>query len=116
VFAHQFIAQISENGLHEAVLGNCGTIVSFRIGAEDARVIARAISAPEKELMTISRGRAYVRTLRDCQPTLTRPMRTERAELAAGRMAAQVRNTRANFARPRRLAEQRDAPKRREWN
>jgi hypothetical protein len=92
------------------------TIVSFRIGAEDAKVLARAISAPEDELMTISRGHAYVRTLRDGHPTLTRPMKTERAELGTGRLAVQVRNTRANFARPRKLAEKRNAPRRREWN
>jgi hypothetical protein len=28
----------------------------------------------------------------------------------------EVRNTRANFARPRKLAEQRKAPRRREWS
>jgi DNA helicase HerA-like ATPase len=115
VLAHQFIAQISENGLHEAVLGNCGTVVSFRIGAEDARVIARAIGAPEAELTTLPRGRAYVRTLRDGQPTLTRPMRTERAGLGTGRLAAQVRNTRANFARPRKLAGRGNVSKLRDW-
>jgi hypothetical protein len=40
VLAHQFVGQISEKGLHEAVLGNCGTLVSFRIGAERAGVRA----------------------------------------------------------------------------
>ena len=39
--------------MHEAVLGNCGTVVSFRIGAEDTRVIARAIGAPKNELTTL---------------------------------------------------------------
>jgi DNA helicase HerA-like ATPase len=73
VLAHQFIAQISENGVRAAELGNCGTIIAFRIGAENAKVLGRAISAPENELMTISRGHAYVRTLRDGHPTLTRP-------------------------------------------
>jgi DNA helicase HerA-like ATPase len=114
--AHQFIAQISENGLHEAVLGNFGTVVSFRIGAEDARIISKAIAAPEDDLMTLPRGHAYVRTLRDRQPTLTRPMRTERAELGTGRLAAQIRNTRANFSRSKKLAERKNAPKRKEWN
>lgn len=48
---------------------------------------ARAISAPEDELMIISRGHAHVRTLRAGHPTLTRPMRTERTELGTGRLA-----------------------------
>ena len=56
VLCHQFIGQISERGLHEAVLGNCGTLVSFRIGAEDAPRIARALDAPESELAALSRG------------------------------------------------------------
>jgi len=32
MLAHQFIGQIVENGLHEVVLGNCGTIVFSRVG------------------------------------------------------------------------------------
>lgn len=48
VLADQFIGQIAESGLHEAVLGNCGTVVSFRTGAENARIIARAIGVPER--------------------------------------------------------------------
>jgi hypothetical protein len=112
--AHQFVAQIAGNSLHEAVLGNCATIVNFRIGAEDAKVIARAISAPENELMTISRGHAYVRTLWDGQPTTARPMRTELAELGTGRPEAAIANTRANFSRPRTIADGK-RPARHEW-
>ena len=115
VLAHQIIAQISDKGLHEAVLGNCGTLVSFRVGAEDAPVIARAIAAPESELMTLPRGRAYVRTLRDGQPTITRPMKTAPATLGTGRLAAAIANTRANFARPRTMAERRKQVQRHEW-
>lgn len=33
--AHQFVGQIIER-VHHAVLGNCGSIISFRIGGEDA--------------------------------------------------------------------------------
>jgi hypothetical protein len=115
LLAHRFVSQISESGLHEAVLGNCGTLVSFRVGADDARLIARAIGAPEEELKTLARGQAYVRTLRDGQPTTARPTRTEKTQLGAGRLAAQVRNTRANSARPRKLAGRSNAPKKKEW-
>ncbi len=116
VLAHQFIGQISERGLHEAVLGNCGTLVSFRVGAEDAPRLARALDAPESELASLSRGHAYVRTLRDGQPTIARPMAVEMATLGTGRLPAVTRNTHANFARPRKLAERRRAPKRSEWH
>ncbi len=115
VLCHQFIGQISEKGLHEAVLGNCGTLVSFRVGAEDAPRLARALDAPASELATLSRGHAYVRTLRDGQPAVARPIEIEMATLGKGRLAAVIANTHANFARPRKLAEKRDAPQRRDW-
>jgi hypothetical protein len=39
-FAHQHLDQLEEDVRH-AVLGNAGTIISFRLGPEDARVMAR---------------------------------------------------------------------------
>lgn len=39
IVAHQFLRQIPENLTH-ALFGNVGTLVSFRISAEDARVMA----------------------------------------------------------------------------
>lgn len=39
VVAHQYLAQLDPEIRH-AVLGNAGTIVSFRVGPEDARVLA----------------------------------------------------------------------------
>ena len=115
VLAHQFIGQIAESGLHEAVLGNCGTVVSFRIGAEDAQIIARAIGAPESELIALSRGHAYLRTLRDGQPTTARPIKTEPPALGSGRLAKAIANTRANFARPRALAERKPTSRSTTW-
>ena len=40
VLAHQYLHQLDPDIRH-AVLGNAGTIVSFRLGAEDAGFIAR---------------------------------------------------------------------------
>ena len=39
VLAHQYIHQL-ETDIRHAVLGNAGTLISFRIGAEDAGFIA----------------------------------------------------------------------------
>jgi hypothetical protein len=116
VLCHQFIGQIAESRLHEAVLGNCGTVVSFRVGAEDAPRLSQVLDAPASELATLSRGHAYVRTLRDGQPTVARPIEIEMATLGAGHLAAAIANTHANFARPRKLAERRPAPQHREWH
>lgn len=40
ILAHQYIGQLSE-GIKNAVFGNVGTVVSFRIGSEDAELIAQ---------------------------------------------------------------------------
>ena len=63
-----------------------------------------------------SRGHAYVRTLRDGHVIFALPMEVEMATLQTGRLAAAIANTRANFARPRALAERRPRPQRRDWN
>jgi hypothetical protein len=39
ILAHQYLAQL-EPEIRHAVLGNAGTVVSFRVGPEDARVLA----------------------------------------------------------------------------
>ena len=98
--------QISENGLHEAVLGNCGTIVAFRLGAEDAEMIGRAIGAPATELISLTRGHAYARTLYEGQPTRAYPMQVKPAQLRSGHLSKAEANTKANFARARALIEQ----------
>ena len=56
ILAHQYIAQMEE-GVREAVFGNIGTLVTFRIGAEDAEFIEKEFS-PDfsiEDLVNISR-------------------------------------------------------------
>jgi hypothetical protein len=116
VLAHQFVGQLAGTKLHEAVLGNCGTIVSFRLGAEDAPIIGRAIGASPQSLTALTRGHAYVRTLIDGQPTHAYPMAIRPASLATGKLARAVKHTAAHFARPRKLAEQPKRPKPMQWH
>ncbi|MHB8173273.1 MAG: TraM recognition domain-containing protein [Nitrospirota bacterium] len=40
ILAHQYIEQLDEK-ITAAVFGNVGTIISFRVGAEDAKYMAR---------------------------------------------------------------------------
>ena len=40
ILAHQYIGQLSD-GIRNAVFGNVGTVVSFRISSDDAEVIAQ---------------------------------------------------------------------------
>jgi len=64
VFAHQFIAQL-EDKIREAVFGNVGTIVAFRVGAEDTEILKRQFEPEfsENDLLNIDNFNAYVKTL-----------------------------------------------------
>ncbi len=61
--SHQYTAQLSDEIL-AAVLGNCGSLVCFRVGADDAEKLAREFApyAPET-LHELSRGEILTRLL-----------------------------------------------------
>jgi Type IV secretion-system coupling protein DNA-binding domain len=66
VLAHQYIAQLTENGsmhVKNAIFGNVGTIISFRVGADDAKEISkefgRSISA--NQLLGLDRGEVAIK-------------------------------------------------------
>ncbi len=62
--AHQFIAQLDE-GIKNSVFGNVGSIVSFRVGAEDAEYLEKQFSPvfSAKDIMNIDNYNAYVKML-----------------------------------------------------
>ena len=67
--AHQFIAQLDEK-IRDAVFGNVGSIVSFRVGAEDAEFLEKQFS-PEfsaKDIMNIDNYNAYAKILVEGKP------------------------------------------------
>lgn len=63
---HQFIAQLEEK-IKDAVLGNVGTIVSFRIGAPDTEVLGPEFSpeVSENDLVNIENRNAYIKLMID---------------------------------------------------
>lgn len=62
VVAHQYLGQIDED-LRAAMLGNVGTLVLFRIGAEDARIVGREFE-PEFEPEDLTRLSAHQLAIR----------------------------------------------------
>lgn len=70
VLAHQYLQQLSPEIRH-AVLGNVGTIISFRIGAEDAQYIARELQpqVSELDLTQLDNYRIYLKLLIDGVPS-----------------------------------------------
>ncbi|MBI5022665.1 MAG: type IV secretory system conjugative DNA transfer family protein [Candidatus Magasanikbacteria bacterium] len=73
--AHQYIGQLLTGGgiegkqgnskIKDAVFGNVGTIISFRVGVDDAEVLAKqfAPALNEYDVMNIDKFHAYVRLL-----------------------------------------------------
>ena len=64
IMAHQFIGQLSDE-IRKAVFGNVGTIVSFRIGREDAEVLEKQFQPvfSAYDLTNIENFQAYVKML-----------------------------------------------------
>jgi type IV secretory pathway TraG/TraD family ATPase VirD4 len=68
--AHQYLHQL-EPEIRHAVLGNAGTIISFRVGAEDAPYIVQEFHERYEKLdfLQLPNYRAYVKLMIDGQPS-----------------------------------------------
>jgi type IV secretory pathway TraG/TraD family ATPase VirD4 len=68
--AHQYLHQLAPDIRH-AVLGNAGTIICFRVGAEDAPYLAREFVAEfgESNLVQLPNYRIYLRLMIDGSPS-----------------------------------------------
>ncbi len=70
VLAHQYLSQL-DPAIGDAVLGNAGTLICFRVGAADASVLAREfqpIFSPA-DLLTLPNHAADLKLLIDGQPS-----------------------------------------------
>lgn len=68
--AHQYLHQLRPEIRH-AVLGNCGTIVAFRVGAEDAPSLSHELNNAfaSGDLVTLENYRAAVKLMVDGMPS-----------------------------------------------
>lgn len=78
--SHQLTRQLDPATYH-SVIGNCGTLLSFRIGLEDAELLAPAFSKhpgqlTPADLCNLPNYTAYARLLIDGQPSRPFSMRT----------------------------------------
>ncbi len=78
---HQYISQLPED-VRNAVIGNVGTLISFRIGVDDAKFLAEQFTPVfnETDLLNIERYNAYVKYLVDNSPIRPFSIRTLRDE------------------------------------
>jgi len=70
IMAHQYISQLVQNNdsrVRDAVFGNVGNIISFRIGVDDSETIAKQLgpTVTEYDVLNVEKFNAYVRLLID---------------------------------------------------
>ena len=77
--ANQFIAQIQEEGIREAVFGNVGTLIAFRVGVDDATYLEHQFDPvfKKQDLINNPVGHAYLRLLVNGQPSYPFSMATD---------------------------------------
>jgi hypothetical protein len=70
--AHQYMHQLDPDIRH-AVLGNAGSIISFRVGPEDAPYLAREFTSQfdEIDLVQLPNYRIYLKLMIDGSPSTT---------------------------------------------
>jgi hypothetical protein len=78
--SHQLTRQLDDATYH-AVIGNCGTLLSFRVGLEDAELLAPAFSKhpgqlTAADLCNLPNYTAYARLLIDGHPSRPFSLRT----------------------------------------
>lgn len=110
--ANQFIGQMEEE-VKNAVFGNVGTLVSFRLGVTDASYIQREFQPifGESDLINIERFHAYMKTIVGNEPVppfsvdMTKDLKKLRAEANEKIAQAIVQLSRLKYGRPKELVE-----------
>jgi hypothetical protein len=102
VLAHQYLSQLPRR-LQDAIIANCGNYLVFRIGAQDADVMAAELGIENaRTLSDTSNFCAWTKLLKKGNPTDAFFLETEVPEPPArGRAAAVIAHTRARHTRER---------------
>lgn len=110
VLAHQFVGQLPDL-LRQAVIGNAGSIIAFRIGAEDAPLIANELGIETAAALSDTANfSARTKLMRGGMPGDARLIDTLPIGMGTGGRFDQVRErTRARHTRPRARVEERIA-------
>jgi len=110
--ANQFIGQMEEE-VKNAVFGNVGSLISFRVGVTDASYLQREYQPvfSEADLINIERFHTYMKTIVDNEPVSpfsvdhTKDMKKYKAEANEKVAQAVIQLSRLKFGRPRELVE-----------
>ncbi len=106
--AHQFIAQLPDK-IRDAVFGNVGSLISFRIGSKDAEFLIKQFEPvfKEQDLINIDNYQAYVKLLIKGETAKPFNVRMIRAEPSDRDYAENLKNlSRLKYGRKREEVEQ----------
>lgn len=113
IIAHQYIGQLVKNNdttIRDAVFGNVGTILAFKIGVEDAEVLAKEFAPVFNayDVLNVEQYSAYVKLLVQNQTVRPFSMRGNPLEKGHGKeiVDAIVELSRLKYGRPREEIEQ----------
>lgn len=108
IMAHQYIEQLDET-VAAAIFGNVGTLISFRVGAADAEVIAKEFAPQftEEDMVNLGKYDVYLKLMIDgasSQPfsASTLPPIAQKT----GSMEKVIRVSRERYGRPRSVIEE----------
>lgn len=108
IISHQFIAQLQDN-IREAVFGNVGSMVVFRVGVKDAEFLLKQFDPVfnENDMINLDNFTAIVKLLVNNKPTRPFTMRTLPPPKGNSENAKILKDlSRLTFGRPRTLIEQ----------
>ncbi len=107
VVAHQFIAQLAEK-IRDAVFGNVGSQIVFRVGAEDAKFLVKQFEPvfSENDLVNVDNFNALVKLLVTGQTTRPFNIRTLKSPAGDAAIAAKIKeSSRQTYGRDRQEVE-----------
>jgi len=120
--AHQYLGQLGQSsslvgaggtgkvefGLRDAVLGTVGTMAVFKVGIEDAQVLAKEFAPVfnEYDLVNIEKFNSYIKLLVDNQPTRPFNMQTMPPQAGQPEIAKIIKDaSRLKYGRPKKEVE-----------
>ncbi len=95
VLANQFVSQIHDHRIVEAIFGNVGTFVAFRLGQADAEIVEKEMAPVigRNDLVNLPNWRAYMSTLAEGQAVRPFTIRTKVPEGEPNRERAEMVTT-----------------------
>ncbi len=112
IVAHQYLGQLTDDkgrsDIKDAVLGNAGTIASFRIGPEDSELMAKEFAPVfgPYDLMNVEKFTANIKLLIDNEPTKPFNMSTYPPTRGNKELGEAIRElSRLKYGRDRRIVE-----------